>query len=357
MMTNIDDPTHIFGMGKIYSMGNIDSEIDPTAVEADFLKDFLGSDAKKDYSASMEFQNNLKQLETYSSSSYNDPNAGLQLDARSVSQTPSKNFMPPTVGGQNRNLLSSPTYSNSAIDGPRTPMSAMSNNSYGQRPGDGYRSSSSRDQVIEQLRYGSPSKTEDERVSNALGEMFNNSSFGTPIIPLVIEDDKEELLEDCISLRDELKDIGINISNIPEPNGSMNKEELERIYKRLLIKNNKKRAGTTADELIMLGAKGLGKIFNGQREWLGYRLDARGWDTTVKGKLKRMRYDTSNWISGVMKEWTMSSGTRIAVELVPSFLMCLATNKGEDGPNVASKKASCSDEEWANSIAEIADTE
>lgn len=340
MTTNIDDRTNIFGMGKIYSMGDVDNTVDPMTVEADFLKDFLGNDTKKDYSASMEFQNNLKQLESYSTSNYNDPNTGLQLDSRSVNQTPSKNFMPPTVLVGDRS------------DEVRNPTTSFNNQS-------GYQSgpdmSPVRESTINQIRYGAPAKTEDERVSSALNDMFSRQQIGTPIIPLVIEDDKEELLEDCISLRDELKEIGVNVSNIPEPNSMMSKEELERIYKRLLIKNNKKRAGTTAEELIMLGARGMGKLFNGQREWFGYRLDARGWDTTVKGKLKRMRYDTSNWISGVMKEWTMSSGTRIGIELVPSFLLCLATNKGED-PTPA-KKTTYSEQEWANSIAEIADTE
>lgn len=356
-MTNIDDRTNIFGMSKIYSMGDIDNSVDPMAVESDFLKDFLGADNRKDYSASTEFQNNLKQLETYSSSNYNDPNTGLQLDARSVAQTPSKNFMPPSMNSplQPRSTTygglrgeASPTFSKSAIS-VRTPYSTYST--------DFDKQTSSRENTMNQIRYGSPPKTEEERVSSTLNEMFIDSRFGTPIIPLVIEDDKEELLEDCISLRDELKEVGVNISNIPEPNSTMTKEELERIYKRLLIKNNKKRAGVTANEIIMLGARGLGKIFNGQREWFGYRFDARGWDTTVKGKLKRMNYDTSNWISGVMKEWTMSSGTRIAVELVPSFLLCLATNKGEDASNTGSKKTSYNDQEWANSIAEIAETE
>jgi hypothetical protein len=344
MLTNIDDRTNIYGMGKIHSMGDIDNTIDPMTVESDFLKDFLGSDTKKEYSASMEFQNNLKQLESYSSSNYNDPNAGLQLDARSISQTPSKNFMPPSTSSR---AVASPTFYR---DSP-APMSAMPVRN------DFNTLSPSRERTMEQLRYGAPSKTEEERVSNALGEMLHNSSYKSSIIPLVIEDDKEELLEDCISLRDELKEIGVNVSNIPEPNGAMSKEELERIYKRLLIKNNKKRAGTTAEELIMLGARGLGKLFNGQTEWFGYRLDARGWDTTVKGKLKRMRYDTSSWVSGVMKEWTMSSGARIGIELVPSFLLCLATNKGDDYTPEGSKKPSYSDQEWANSIAEIADTE
>ena len=346
--SNIDDRTNIFGMSKIYSMGNIDNNIDPVSVEADFLKDFLGADTKKEYSASMEFQNNLKQLESYSSANYNDPNTDLQLDFRNVAQTPSKNFMPPSTSAPGR--VMSPTFS-------RSDVGSVASTSRSNRGGMDYEKMSPiREHTMDQIRYGSPAKTEDERVSGALSEMFADSRYGSPIIPLVMEDDKEELLEDCISLRDELKEIGINISNIPEPNGTMSKEELERIYKRLLIKNNRKRAGTTAEELIMLGARGLGKQFDGQREWFGYKLDARGWDTTVKGKLKRMRYDASNWVSGIMKEFTMSSGTRIGVELVPSLLLCLATNKG-DASVTNTKKPSYSDQEWANSIAEIADTE
>lgn len=345
---NIDDRTSIFGMGKIYSMGNIDNNVDPVSVEADFLKDFLGADTKKEYSASMEFQNNLKQLESYSSANYNDPNNDLQLDFRNVSQTPSKNFMPPSTTAP-RERVTSPTFAR-----PDVGSVASTTRSHGGM--DYERMSPIRERTMDQIRYGSPVKTEDERVSGALSEMFADSRYGSPIIPLVMEDDREELLEDCTSLRDELKEIGINISNIPEPSSEMSKEELERIYKRLLIKNNRKRAGTTAEEIIMLGARGLGKLFDGQREWFGYKLDARGWDTTVKGKLKRMRYDASNWVSGIMKEFTMSSGTRISVELVPSLLLCLATNKG-DGNVSNTKKPSYSDQEWANSIAEIADTE
>ena len=333
MPSNINDHTSILGMGKIYSMGDVDSGVDPHAVEEDFIKNYLGVKEQTNYSASDAYQNNLKQLESYSMNSYNDPNSGLHLDQRSVVGTPSKNFMPPSVIN-NRTPAHESTHSNRY-----QPVSPE------------------RERTMEQIRYGAPSKTEDERVSHALHEMLgNNNHIGIPIIPLVTEDDKEELLEDCISLREELKDTGVNISNIIEPHSGMSKEELERIYKRLLIKNNKKRAGTTAEELFMLVAKGAGKVFNGQTEWFGYRLDARGWDATVKGKMKRMRYDCSNWISGIMKEYTMSSGTRIGIELVPSFLLCLATNKGDDAGN-ATAKPSYSDKEWENSIADIADTE
>ena len=351
---NIDDRTNIFGMSKIYSMGDIDSGIDAGQVESEFLKNYLGEKEQSNYSASNAYQNNLKQLESYSLGNYNDPNSGLQLDQRSVAGTPSKNFMPPTVGGR-RTEMGTPNAVSTTVG--RTPMPVSTTRSIAASDFD--RFSPSRERTIEQIRYGAPAKTEDERVSHALHEMLSHNNVGLPIIPLVTEDDKEELLENCSTLREELKDLGINITNIPEPHNGMSKEELEKIYRRLRIKNDRKRATTTAEEVIMLAAKGAGKIFNGQREWFGYRLDARGWDATVKGKLKRMRYDTSTWVSGVMKDFTMSSGTRIGVELVPSFLLCLATNKGEDGSGISTSKtvSAVNEKEWENSIADIADTE
>lgn len=330
----IDDPTSIYGMDKIYRMGDVDSSIDPSTTHDEFLKNYLGIQGANNYSASNSFQNELNKMQSYA---LNDQNYGMQLDQRSVAGTPSKNFMPPTVRG-------SPT---------RAPMSTES-----MRSGLGEMSfSPSRERTMNTIRYGAPAKTEDERVSQALQEMLGGNAIGTPIIPLVTEDDREELLENCCSLRDELKELGINISNIPEPTSNMSKEELERIFRRLRIKNDRKRATTTAEELILLAAKGAGKLFNGKREFFGYRLDARGWDATVKGKFKRMRYDTSAWISGIMKEYTMSSGMRIGVELIPSLALCLATNKGDDDDAPQSNKPTYSDKEWENSIADIAETE
>lgn len=325
-------------MDKIYRMGDVDNTIDPSVTHDELIKNYLGSTNQSNYSASNAFQNDLNKMQSYV---LNDQSYGGALDQRSVADTPSKNFMPSSAMSRG-----SPT---------RTIMPASAN-SVRSETGFVENFSPSRERNMNMIRYGSPPKTEDERVSHALQEMLNNSAIGTPIIPLVTEDDREELLENCCNLRDELKDIGLNINNIPEPHNDMSKEELERIFRRLRIKNDRKRATTTAEELILLAAKGAGKFFNGSREFFGYKLDARGWDATVKGKFKRMRYDTSTWISGIMKEYTMSSGTRIGIELVPSLLLCLAANRGDDD-GVQSQKPTYSEKEWENSIADIADTE
>jgi hypothetical protein len=346
---NIDDPTSIFGMDKIYSMGDHDTSVDPSVVHDEFIKNYFGATQQTNYSVSNSLQNNLNKIQSYAT--IDQPYGSY--DQRSVSGTPSKNFMPPTIGAR---FGGSPTRS---ITSERAPISVTSVRSdiESVRSGmDRMDLSPMNQRTMNTIRYGAPAKTEDERISHVLHEMFDSSTIGTPIIPLITEDDKEELLENCCTLRDELKDLGLNISNIPEPNSNMSKDELERIFRRLRIKNDRKRATTTAEELILLAAKGVGKVFNGKREFFGYRLDARGWDATVKGKFKRMRFDTSNWISGIMKEYTMSSGTRIGVELVPSFLLHLVTNKGDDdAPSTV--KPTYSEKEWENSIADIADTE
>ena len=233
MTSNINDRTNIFGMSKIYSLGDVDNNVDASQVESEFLKSYLGV-KENTYSASNAYQSNLKQLESYSLGNYGDPNSDLQLDQRSVIGTPNKNFMPPNTNDSPQN-------------------SAMRNRMPQSPSREGYSPSSdryspSRERTFDQVRYGAPAKTEDERISHTLHEMLDGSNNGSSIIPLVTEDDREELLENCSSLRDELKEIGMNVSNIPEPNNSMSRDELEKIYRRLRIKNDRKRATSTAEE-------------------------------------------------------------------------------------------------------------
>lgn len=329
----IDDPTSIFGMDKIYSMGNRESGVDPSAIHDDFMKNYFGVSQQAEQSISKSFQEDIDKIHLYEPGNYGS------YDQRSVTRTPSKNFMPPSTSG--------PRFSTNPTSPERPPISVTNT-----RPEIDRMPISVR--TTETLRYGSPAKTEDERISHVLHEMYDNSIVGTPIIPLITEDDKEELLENCYLLREDLKDQKINVNNIPEPRPDMSREELEKIYRRLRIKNDRKRATSTAEEVIMLAAKGMGKIFNGKREIFGYVLDARGWDATVKGKFKRMKFDTSTWISGIMKDYTMSSGTRIAVELGPSFVLHLITNSGSDAP---ASKPTYNEKEWEKCIEDIDETE
>lgn len=144
------------------------------------------------------------------------------------------------------------------------------------------------------------------------------------------EDDKANLLENIDTLIQTLNDDGIDTDRIKKVDETNSLKEIREVYSSLCLKNDRKRYCTMAEELILLFAKGLGWIFDGQRKWFGQEIDMRGWDETVKIKLKRMRYDTSTFVAGVMRDYQMSSGTRIMMELIPSAFMYSSTRKSDN---------------------------
>lgn len=143
-------------------------------------------------------------------------------------------------------------------------------------------------------------------------------------------DDKAILLENIDTLIQTLNDDGIDTDRIKKVDENSSLRDIREVYSSLCLKNDRKRYCTMAEELILLFAKGLGWIFDGKRQWFGQTLDMRGWDETVKIKLKRMRYDTSTFVAGVMRDYQMSSGTRIMMELVPSAFMYSTTKKSDE---------------------------
>ena len=62
-------------------------------------------------------------------------------------------------------------------------------------------------------------------------------------------------------------------------------------------------------------------VFDGEREVFGSKIDLTGYSDTVKVKLRRMRYDTSTFVSNMMKGYNIGSGWRIVLELIPSLFL------------------------------------
>lgn len=187
-------------------------------------------------------------------------------------------------------------------------------------------------------------QTQEEKTKQALRNLVTSSS--TPqdrmvLDPLIEDEDKAILVDDISSLRQMLKDSGIDVTSIDEPRMEMSKDTLLRIRHRLQIKNDRSRAGNIADEIIMLGAKGLEWLFDGNREIFGYKLDARGYSATLRTKLRRMKYETSVFIGEVMRDYSMSPRMRIAIEVVPSFILYVASRKKDAKP-------SATEQEWEN---------
>jgi len=160
-------------------------------------------------------------------------------------------------------------------------------------------------------------------ISSVIGNMRGSDATETFSIEKEKEEDtKSQLLEQIDMLRITLEDEGADLSRIPEVNEHSPLDEVHSIHKLLRLKNDRNRYCSFAEEFVMFGAHALEEIFDGKRVWFNrYSPDLTGWHNTVNVKLRRMRYDTSNLVSGVMQDYNIGSTTRIALELVPSMFL------------------------------------
>lgn len=161
------------------------------------------------------------------------------------------------------------------------------------------------------------------------------------------EDDKSSLLEQIDMLKITLEDDGVDVSGVPQitKNSSMN--DVHNIYKILRLKNDRNRYCSFAEELILSGAYGMEYLFDGKKEWFTKTPDLTGWSSTVKVKLRRMRFETSTFVQEVMQEYNMSAGVRLALELLPSMFLYSRNRRLSQDDNLVS------DVEYKNAISKL----
>jgi hypothetical protein len=135
------------------------------------------------------------------------------------------------------------------------------------------------------------------------------------------EDEMARIIEQIDLLRGNLESEGVDLSRIPDISSTSSKKEAKSVLRILQIKNDRLRYCDFFEEGILAVAYGLESVFNGKREILGTKIDLTGYYDTVKVKLRRMRYDTSNFVSSIMQGYNISSGWRIALELIPSLFL------------------------------------
>lgn len=148
------------------------------------------------------------------------------------------------------------------------------------------------------------------------------------------EDDKVILLEQIDMLMINLKDEGIDVNRVPVVDNSSSIEDIENVHKILRLKNDRNRYCSFAEECILAGSHTLEWLFDGEKSYMGRKPDLRGWSATVNIKLRRMRYDTSTFVSGVMQDYNMGHGTRIMFELIPSLFLYSKMKKSQYADNL-----------------------
>ena len=148
------------------------------------------------------------------------------------------------------------------------------------------------------------------------------------------EDTKSLLLDQIDILLTTLEDEGEDVSRVPSVTNHSSLDDIQSVHRILRLKNDRQRYCSFAEECILAGSHTLEWLFDGKKEYLGRRPDLRGWSATVNIKLRRMRYDTSTVVSDIMKDYNLSHGTRIALELIPSLLLYSKMKKNQHNDNL-----------------------
>ena len=173
----------------------------------------------------------------------------------------------------------------------------------------------------DQLNRMTNEERKQSHVNKVLGNMERNNDDAEFVQKEDEEDEMARIMEQIDLLRSNLESEGVDLSRIPDVNSGTSKKEAKAVLRILQIKNDRLRYCDFFEEGILALAYGLEGVFNGQREVLGSKIDLTGYSDTVKVKLRRMRYDTSSFVSGIMQGYNISSGWRIMLELIPSLFL------------------------------------
>jgi hypothetical protein len=136
------------------------------------------------------------------------------------------------------------------------------------------------------------------------------------------EDVKCAMLAEIDSLMGSLVEEDIDLTRIPRVDRNSSYDEVEAVLKMLRHKNDHTRYCSFAEEFLLFGAYGLEELFDGKRMWFGrYQPDLTGWHNHVNIKLRRMRHDTGQLVSGVMQDYNIGPGARVLLELLPNMVL------------------------------------
>jgi hypothetical protein len=319
MEFNVNDPKNIVGMSALMSDDNSKAilELEKQIINGTNLQEEEDVDAKQ-------FKRDMERIsKTYDMNNFSfdeEPGEGNYFNDINTSIGSGGGGGGGSAGSSDPIVESSKIY-------PSNSYSSNNNDSYDTNASYNNQSkSSSRSfvpQVVEdnQLRFMTLEQKKQTYVDDVLHDIIDDRDDEFNMDKEREEDDKNSLLEQIEMLRMQLEDDGTDIANIPLVNKNTSMTDIQNIYKRLKLKNDRNRYCSFAEELIQAGAYGMEYLFDGEKEWFGRKPDLVGWSKTVQIKLRRCRYQTSTFVKEIMQEYHMSSGMQLLIELVPSMFL------------------------------------
>jgi len=172
-----------------------------------------------------------------------------------------------------------------------------------------------------QLKNMTVEEQKQKHINGILGGITDSNDDANLVNGDAEDDEMARIHEQIDVLRSALESEGVDLSRIPNIGSHSSRKEATSVLKMLQIKNDRLRYCDMFEEGILAVAYGMESMFDGQKEWFGSKIDLVGWPETVKVKIRRMRYDTSSFVSNVMQGYQISHGWRILFELLPSLFL------------------------------------
>lgn len=324
-MESIEDPHNILGMGSILADDDEDINIDDIEKSISTGETFTSTsqsvDLAEQYGKDLESMSRLTGTNT--SSTIKDPFAGSGpglIDGLDEGQSSSS---------LDNIFIGSPTKKSTPVTNDEytihvdegldnTAIHSSSSNYVSSSYSSDWSSSKPRDTQLQQM-------TAEERKQSHLNKVFSDMDVINDDMKFVEEEEKEDdiarMLEQIDLLRTNLTSEGVDLTRIQEVDQTNTRKEIRGVLRILQIKNDRLRYCDMFEEGILAAAYALESVFDGKKEYFGTKIDLVGWSDTVKVKLHRMRYDTSSFVSNIMKGYNIGHGWRIVFELLPSLFL------------------------------------
>ena len=159
-------------------------------------------------------------------------------------------------------------------------------------------------------------------------------------------DDKVYMVEQIDDLIDELQ-VDRDDSRYRVSDGD-SYDSVRTVWERLQYKSQLKTYNALFNEAILLVPEVVEHIFDGKKEYFGYKPNMEGWGDTVKIKLRQMKPQTSKVVSGLAQNYKISEASSIIFQLFLSGVLYSQTRRKEDDEERYGRKTT--DREWKNSL-------
>lgn len=163
--------------------------------------------------------------------------------------------------------------------------------------------------------------TNEQVYRKQVDEVFGSTELSPTFTDIKNEQEIYLLLAQIEEYKEEIAASGCELKGVTEHKISDNVKDIRNTLGMLRRRLDVIRYTDISGELMTLAAKFIERIFNGKRTFFGkYKPNLTGWSKSIQPRIRRCKPEASEAVSGVLEEYELGFGMRIALELLPSAL-------------------------------------